>query len=62
MGETTALRPPEERIKHLELCVSLLFNVVMEGGDPWTMKGKARDVFQMAQLPPQTGSPSDHAH
>jgi hypothetical protein len=41
----------KERIAKLEQCVALLVNLVMEGETTWEMKGKAREIFALANIP-----------
>lgn len=41
----------KERIAKLEQCVALLVILVMEGDTTWEMKGKAREISKLADLP-----------
>ena len=52
--QSIELQIARKRIAELEACVRALFLIVMDGGDEWTMKGKANDVFKRADLPKPT--------
>lgn len=40
-----------QRIAELEMCVALLFNLIMEADVSWDTRGKAQEVVRRAALP-----------